>query len=75
MEPRVDQVLAELLATCPQYCGHCTRMDLVGNNTPTVTKLKLASKPADRHDAILCMSGWPHGSMSNMGGRPSIGLP
>ncbi|WP_433619241.1 KamA family radical SAM protein [Dactylosporangium sp. CA-139114] len=47
------KVLAELLPTCPQYCGHCTRMDLVGNNTPTVTKLKLASKPADRHTAIL----------------------
>jgi lysine 2,3-aminomutase len=47
------KVLAELLATCPQYCGHCTRMDLVGNNTPTVTKLKLASKPTDRHDAML----------------------
>ncbi|MFG2040261.1 KamA family radical SAM protein [Dactylosporangium sp. NPDC048998] len=47
------KVLAELLSTCPQYCGHCTRMDLVGNNTPTVTKLKLLTKPADRHTAIL----------------------
>ncbi|MEV6931929.1 lysine 2,3-aminomutase [Dactylosporangium sp. NPDC051485] len=47
------KVLAELLATCPQYCGHCTRMDLVGNNTPTITKLKLAHKPTDRHTAIL----------------------
>ncbi|MGI5241427.1 KamA family radical SAM protein [Dactylosporangium sp. CA-139066] len=47
------KVLAELLSTCPQYCGHCTRMDLVGNNTPTVTKLKLVSKPADRHEAML----------------------
>ena len=28
------KVLAELLSTCPQYCGHCTRMDLVGNSTP-----------------------------------------
>ncbi len=27
------KVLAELLPTCPQYCGHCTRMDLVGNST------------------------------------------
>ena len=26
------KVLAELLPTCPQYCGHCTRMDLVGNS-------------------------------------------
>ena len=27
------KVLAELVTTCPQYCGHCTRMDLVGNST------------------------------------------
>jgi lysine 2,3-aminomutase len=30
------KVLAEVLATCPQYCGHCTRMDLVGNDVPLV---------------------------------------
>jgi hypothetical protein len=27
----------------------------------------------DRHDAIMCMSGWPHASLAAMGGRPSIG--
>ncbi|MGH3470244.1 MAG: lysine 2,3-aminomutase, partial [Thermocrispum sp.] len=32
------KVLAELLSTCPQYCGHCTRMDLVGNSTPLIDK-------------------------------------
>ncbi len=32
------KVLAEMLSTCPQYCGHCTRMDLIGNSTPTVTQ-------------------------------------
>ncbi len=47
------KVLAELLPTCPQYCGHCTRMDLVGNSTPQVAKLKLRGKPVDRHEAIL----------------------
>ncbi|MGB3686199.1 MAG: lysine 2,3-aminomutase [Ornithinimicrobium sp.] len=47
------KVLAELLPTCPQYCGHCTRMDLVGNSTPTVIKLKLAGKPMDRQEAML----------------------
>jgi lysine 2,3-aminomutase len=47
------KVLAELVATCPQYCGHCTRMDLVGTSTPTVTKLKLAGKPVDRYDAMI----------------------
>jgi lysine 2,3-aminomutase len=47
------KVLAELLATCPQYCGHCTRMDLVGNSTPTVDKHKFLLKPTDRHEAML----------------------
>ncbi|KGN42860.1 KamA family radical SAM protein [Knoellia aerolata] len=47
------KVLAEMLPTCPQYCGHCTRMDLVGNSTPQVLKLKLAGKPVDRHAAML----------------------
>src|SRR3989440_8870735 len=47
------KVLAELLSTCPQYCGHCTRMDLVGNSTPQVDKLRLDLKPADRQDAII----------------------
>jgi lysine 2,3-aminomutase len=47
------KVLAELLSTCPQYCGHCTRMDLVGNSTPQISKLKLALKPVDRYDAQI----------------------
>lgn len=47
------KVLAEVVPTCPQYCGHCTRMDLVGNSTPTVTKLKFAAKPADRLEDML----------------------
>ncbi|HKS49176.1 MAG TPA: lysine 2,3-aminomutase [Amycolatopsis sp.] len=47
------KVLAELLSTCPQYCGHCTRMDLVGNSTEQVAKHKLALKPVDRQDAII----------------------
>ncbi|HEY1135828.1 MAG TPA: lysine 2,3-aminomutase [Nocardioides sp.] len=47
------KVLAEVVPTCPQYCGHCTRMDLVGNSTPTVTKLKFAAKPADRLEEML----------------------
>ena len=47
------KVLAELLSTCPQYCGHCTRMDLVGNSTPAVPKLKFELKPVDRQAAML----------------------
>jgi lysine 2,3-aminomutase len=47
------KVLAELLPTCPQYCGHCTRMDLVGNSTPTVAKLTFTAKPVDRLASML----------------------
>ena len=39
---------AELLPTCPQYCGHCTRMDLVGNSTPQVAKQKFENQAAGR---------------------------
>jgi lysine 2,3-aminomutase len=47
------KVLAEMVPTCPQYCGHCTRMDLVGNSTPTVTKMRFGLRPVDRAEAIL----------------------
>jgi lysine 2,3-aminomutase len=47
------KVLAELLSTCPQYCGHCTRMDLVGNNVPQVVKYRFELKQKDRYEAIL----------------------
>jgi lysine 2,3-aminomutase len=47
------KVLAELLSTCPQYCGHCTRMDLVGNDTPQFLKYKFEIKQNERWDAML----------------------
>lgn len=47
------KVLAEILATCPQYCGHCTRMDLVGSSTVQFSKLKLETKQPARLDGIL----------------------
>ncbi|MDQ3877644.1 MAG: lysine 2,3-aminomutase [Actinomycetota bacterium] len=47
------KVLAELLSTCPQYCGHCTRMDLIGNNVPQVLKHRFELKQKERHEAIL----------------------
>ena len=47
------KVLAEVLPTCPQYCGHCTRMDLVGNPTPVTDKHKFALAREDRLDAML----------------------
>jgi lysine 2,3-aminomutase len=46
-------VLAEMISTCPQYCGHCTRMDLVGNSVPQVTKHKFEGLPKDRYGAML----------------------
>jgi lysine 2,3-aminomutase len=47
------KVLAEVLSTCPQYCGHCTRMDLVGNDVPQVTKLRFQTQQKDRYGQIL----------------------
>jgi lysine 2,3-aminomutase len=47
------KVLAEMISTCPQYCGHCTRMDLVGNSVPQVTKHKFEGQPKDRYAAML----------------------
>jgi lysine 2,3-aminomutase len=48
-----SKVLAELLATCPQYCGHCTRMDLVGNDVPQVQKHRFDIEQKDRYAQIL----------------------
>ncbi|MGE5137251.1 MAG: KamA family radical SAM protein [Gemmatimonadota bacterium] len=47
------KVLAEVLPTCPQYCGHCTRMDLVGNPTPVVSKLKFSASRDGRLTAMI----------------------
>jgi len=47
------KVLAEILPTCPQYCGHCTRMDLVGNPTVTTGKHKFEMARPDRLGAML----------------------
>ncbi|WP_067904095.1 KamA family radical SAM protein [Nocardia vaccinii] len=47
------KVLAEVVSTCPQYCGHCTRMDLVGNSTPQIGKNGFTLRPQARLDAML----------------------
>lgn len=47
------KVLAELLSTCPQYCGHCTRMDLVGNDVPQVDKHKFSVAQPERWKQML----------------------
>ena len=48
-----SKVLSEMLATCPQYCGHCTRMDLVGNDVPQVEKHRFDLPPKERYEQIL----------------------
>jgi len=47
------KVLAELVTTCPLYCGHCTRMDLVGPSTPQFGKRHFIAKGPDRREEIL----------------------
>ncbi len=47
------KVLAEMVPTCPQYCGHCTRMDLVGNDVPQVQKLRFHLPQPERWEKIL----------------------
>jgi lysine 2,3-aminomutase len=47
------KVLAELIPTCPQYCGHCTRMDLVGNDTAQILKYKFEIKQNERWDLMI----------------------
>jgi lysine 2,3-aminomutase len=47
------KVLAEMVSTCPQYCGHCTRMDLVGNDVPQVTKLRFQIPQKERFEQML----------------------
>lgn len=47
------KVLLELVTTCPQYCGHCTRMDLVGGDTAQVAKGHLNLRREQRFEAII----------------------
>jgi lysine 2,3-aminomutase len=47
------KVLLEVLATCPQYCGHCSRMDLVGTSTAQFPKRGFKTRPGPRIDAML----------------------
>jgi len=47
------KVLVELALTCPVYCGHCTRMDVVGPDVPTVAKHRMSLRRHDRLDAIV----------------------
>lgn len=47
------KVLVEVTTSCPQYCGYCTRMDLVGTSTPQVQKQRFTVPPGPRYAAML----------------------
>jgi lysine 2,3-aminomutase len=47
------KVLAEVIATCPQYCGHCTRMDLVGKDVAQVQKVRFSVGELERLEQML----------------------
>jgi lysine 2,3-aminomutase len=47
------KVMVELVASCPQYCGHCTRMDLVGPSTPQFAKRVFETRRDERFAAML----------------------
>jgi lysine 2,3-aminomutase len=48
-----QKAMVELVTSCPQYCGHCTRMDLIGPSTPQVPKRTFETRRAERFAAML----------------------
>ena len=65
------KVLAEVLETCPQYCGHCTRMDLVGTSTAQVpeTSVRGEAGRAARRDDRLSASHTERAGRGRLGRR------
>jgi lysine 2,3-aminomutase len=47
------KVMVELTTTCPQYCGHCTRMDLIGPSTALVSKRRFTTPRSTRFRLML----------------------
>jgi lysine 2,3-aminomutase len=47
------KVMVELTTTCPQYCGHCTRMDLVGPSTTLIAKRTFVTPRSERFELML----------------------
>jgi lysine 2,3-aminomutase len=73
------KALIELADSCPVYCGHCTRMDMVGPDAPNFVKNKLRTRFHDRlHSIISYLESAPEirdvvlsgGDLSNV--RPDI---
>lgn len=53
------KALVELASTCPLYCGHCTRMDLVGPDVPAVKKRKMRLRVNELDAIISCLASTP----------------
>ena len=51
----------------------CEVFPRLGQNMDKCVVIRSITGCADRHDAVQCLTGWPHGSLSAIGGRPSIG--
>jgi lysine 2,3-aminomutase len=47
------KAMVELTTTCPQYCGHCTRMDLIGPSTTLVAKRRFVIPRSERFELML----------------------
>src|SRR5690606_14158473 len=47
------KALVELASTCPVYCGHCTRMDMVGPEVSVAAKYRMRVRVHERLDAII----------------------
>jgi lysine 2,3-aminomutase len=48
-----NKVLVELVTTCPQYCGHCTRLNLVGQSTSQIQKQRFTTPTRQRQKDML----------------------
>ena len=47
------KALVEMADSCPVYCGHCTRMDMVGPDVPGIVKNKLRTRLSARLSSIV----------------------
>lgn len=47
------KALVEMTDSCPVYCGHCTRMDIVGPDVAAIAKSKLRVKLSQRLESII----------------------
>ncbi len=51
----------------------CEVFPRIARNMDKCAVMRSITGCVDRHDAIQCLTGWPHDSLRAIGGRPSIG--